>query len=60
MGAGGSGSGMAATLVSSPTGLASAVSKGCRVRERAVSSKPVKVRWTLPREWMRSTISWPR
>ena len=22
--------------------------------------KPVKVRWTLPRERMRSTISWPR
>jgi len=60
MGAGWSGSEIAATLVSSATGVDTASSCVPGVGSAPVRMKPVKVRWTPPREWMRSTISWPR
>ena len=66
---------IAVMLVSSPMGLASRVrmvpGKGRTEADPSASlrddkskfgvrRKPVKVRWTAPRERMRSTISWPR
>ena len=49
-------------LVSSPTGFSSTDSRGTPVGGKVAPSEDgsrVKVRWTLPRERMRSTISWP-
>jgi len=60
MGAGWSGSEIAATLVSSPTGVDSASITVPGVGSGPARTKPEKARWTPPREWMRSTISWPR